>query len=239
MSIRDWLTEAKEAGLDSIPGTAAEILDDEVRWVLTKGKLPTATWIEVVTTAHELGMPSQLDDDVRPRRPARATGSPTCAAAPAPGPTGGFTEFVPLPFIHHNAPVYLAGLARPGPDAARQPGGARDGPAAAARRDRQHPDLLGQARRRRRRGDAARRRQRPRRHADGGDDQPDGRLASTARARPSPSSRRSPAAAGRPARQRTTTYGAGAARSGAAAAAPLATASRLARRGPSGQAARA
>ena len=58
MSIRDWLTAAKEAGLDSIPGTAAEILDDEVRWVLTKGKLPTATWVEVVTTAHELGIRS-------------------------------------------------------------------------------------------------------------------------------------------------------------------------------------
>ena len=50
--MRDWLVEAKEAGLDSIPGTAAEILDDEVRWVLTKGKLPTASWVEVVTTAH-------------------------------------------------------------------------------------------------------------------------------------------------------------------------------------------
>ena len=48
MSIRDWLTAAQEAGLDTIPGTAAEILDDEVRWVLTKGKLPTATWVEVV-----------------------------------------------------------------------------------------------------------------------------------------------------------------------------------------------
>ena len=46
--IRDWLTELQEAGLDTIPGTAAEILDDEVRWVLTKGKLPAATWVEVV-----------------------------------------------------------------------------------------------------------------------------------------------------------------------------------------------
>src|SRR5690606_22036222 len=45
--IRDWLRELREAGLDTIPGTAAEILDDEVRWVLTKGKLPTATWVEV------------------------------------------------------------------------------------------------------------------------------------------------------------------------------------------------
>src|SRR5260370_21960713 len=56
--IREWLTSLREAGLDTIPGTAAEILDDEVRWVLTKGKLPTSMWIEVVTTAHEVGLRS-------------------------------------------------------------------------------------------------------------------------------------------------------------------------------------
>ena len=53
-----WLTELRDAGLGSIPGTAAEILDDEVRGVLTKGKLPAATWVEVVSTAHRLGIPS-------------------------------------------------------------------------------------------------------------------------------------------------------------------------------------
>src|SRR5205085_2201848 len=58
VSIKDWLESLRDAGLDTIPGTAAEILDDEVRWVLTKGKLPTATWVEVVTTAHELGIRS-------------------------------------------------------------------------------------------------------------------------------------------------------------------------------------
>src|SRR5690606_12113055 len=58
VSIRDFLTSLREAGLDTIPGTAAEILDDDVRWVLTKGKLPTATWVEVVGTAHELGIRS-------------------------------------------------------------------------------------------------------------------------------------------------------------------------------------
>ena len=58
LSFRDFLLAAKEAGLDSIPGTAAEILDDDVRWILTKGKLPTAKWIEVVTTAHQVGLPS-------------------------------------------------------------------------------------------------------------------------------------------------------------------------------------
>ena len=57
LSIRDWLAAAQEAGLDTIPGTAAEILDDDVRWMLTKGKLPAATWIEVITTAHSAGHP--------------------------------------------------------------------------------------------------------------------------------------------------------------------------------------
>ena len=58
LSIEDFLLKAREAGLGSLPGTAAEILDDEVRWVLTKGKLPTRTWIEVVSTAHRLGIPT-------------------------------------------------------------------------------------------------------------------------------------------------------------------------------------
>lgn len=58
LSIREWLTSLREAGLGSIPGTAAEILDDEIRWVLTKGKLPTSMWVEVVTTAHEVGLRS-------------------------------------------------------------------------------------------------------------------------------------------------------------------------------------
>ena len=115
MSIREWLQAAREAGLDSIPGTAAEILDDEVRWILTKGKLPTEAWLEVVTTAHELGIPStstmmygHVDHPghwVAHIRLLRQTQMRT----------GGFTEFVPLPFIHTNAPVYLAGVARPGP----------------------------------------------------------------------------------------------------------------------------
>ena len=58
LSFRDFLTAAKEAGVDSLPGTAAEILDDDVRWVLTKGKLPAATWLEVVCTAHAVGLPT-------------------------------------------------------------------------------------------------------------------------------------------------------------------------------------
>ncbi|TAM85666.1 MAG: 7,8-didemethyl-8-hydroxy-5-deazariboflavin synthase, partial [Jatrophihabitans sp.] len=115
MSIRDWLAAAKDAGLDTIPGTAAEILDDDVRWLLTKGKLPAATWIEVITTAHELGIRSSstmmyghVDN------PAHWLGHFRTLAR-IQDRTGGFTEFVALPFIHTNAPIYLAGVARPGP----------------------------------------------------------------------------------------------------------------------------
>ncbi|MEV4613879.1 bifunctional FO biosynthesis protein CofGH [Kitasatospora sp. NPDC049258] len=117
LSIRDWLQQAKEAGLDSIPGTAAEILDDEVRWVLTKGKLPAATWVEVVSTAHELGIRSSSTMMYgHVDTPAHWLGHLRLLAR-IQQRTGGFTEFVTLPFIHTNAPVYLAGIARPGPTA--------------------------------------------------------------------------------------------------------------------------
>jgi FO synthase len=115
LSIRDWLVEAKAAGVDSLPGTAAEILDDDVRWVLTKGKLPAAEWVEVVTTAHELGIPTtstmmygHVDT------PAHWVAHLKLLRS-IQERTGGFTEFVLLPFVHHNAPIYLAGLARTGP----------------------------------------------------------------------------------------------------------------------------
>ncbi|MEU8260293.1 bifunctional FO biosynthesis protein CofGH [Micromonospora sp. NPDC048999] len=113
--VKEWLLQLRDAGLDTIPGTAAEILDDEVRWVLTKGKLPAAAWVEVVTTAHELGI--------------RSSSTMMYGHVDHPGHwlahfrvlagvqdrTGGFTEFVALPFVHTNAPIYLAGIARPGP----------------------------------------------------------------------------------------------------------------------------
>ncbi|MEU7166839.1 bifunctional FO biosynthesis protein CofGH [Streptomyces morookaense] len=115
MSIREWLAEAKAAGLDSIPGTAAEILDDEVRWVLTKGKLPTATWVEVIRTAHELGIRSSSTMMYGHVDQPRHWLGHLRLLAQIQQETGGFTEFVTLPFIHTNAPVYLAGIARPGP----------------------------------------------------------------------------------------------------------------------------
>jgi FO synthase len=115
MSIRDWLTMLREAGLDTIPGTAAEILDDEVRWVLTKGKLPAATWAEVVTTAHEVGIRSSSTMMYGHVDHPRHWLGHFRVLAGIQDRTGGFTEFVALPFVHTNAPIYLAGVARPGP----------------------------------------------------------------------------------------------------------------------------
>ncbi|QBR92126.1 bifunctional FO biosynthesis protein CofGH [Nocardioides euryhalodurans] len=120
LSIEDFLVKARESGLDTIPGTAAEILDDDVRWVLTKGKLPTSTWIEVVSTAHRVGLrssstmmyghvdhPAHWVAHLRVLRRVQDTAHEHGVE--------GFTEFVPLPFVHHSAPLYLAGVARPGP----------------------------------------------------------------------------------------------------------------------------
>jgi FO synthase len=115
VSVRDWLIELRDAGLDTIPGTAAEILDDEVRWVLTKGKLPTATWVEVITTAHELGIRSSSTMMYGHVDHPRQWLAHFRVLAGIQDRTGGFTEFVALPFVHTNAPIYLAGIARPGP----------------------------------------------------------------------------------------------------------------------------
>jgi FO synthase len=115
VSVREWLTDLRDAGLDTIPGTAAEILDDDVRWVLTKGKLPASTWIEVVSTAHSLGIRSSSTMMYgHVDHPGHWLGHLRTLAR-LQDATGGLTEFVALPFVHRNAPIYLAGVARPGP----------------------------------------------------------------------------------------------------------------------------
>jgi FO synthase len=115
LPVREWLIRAREAGLDSVPGTAAEILDDDVRWVLTKGKLPAAAWIDVITTAHELGLPTTATMMYgHVDTPAHWVGHLRVIRG-IQERTGGFTEFVLLPFVHASSPIYLAGLARPGP----------------------------------------------------------------------------------------------------------------------------
>jgi FO synthase len=115
LSIEDFLLKAREAGLGSLPGTAAEILDDEIRWVLTKGKLPTRTWIEVITTAHRIGLPTTSTMMYGHVDHPRHWVAHLRVLSRIQEETGGFTEFVPLPFVHTSAPIYLAGVARPGP----------------------------------------------------------------------------------------------------------------------------
>jgi FO synthase len=115
LSIEDFLIKARESGLGSLPGTAAEILDDEVRWILTKGKLPTRTWVEVVTTAHQVGIPTTSTMMYGHVDNPRHWVGHLRVLSRIQDETGGFTEFVPLPFVHTSAPIYLAGVARPGP----------------------------------------------------------------------------------------------------------------------------
>ena len=114
MPLRDYLRMMKDEGLGSIPGTAAEILDDRVRKELSPNKLPVARWVEIITAAHELGIPTtstmmyghveEPADWVRHVLLLRAIQKRT----------GGFTEFVPLGFIHENTRLYRHGGARPG-----------------------------------------------------------------------------------------------------------------------------
>jgi FO synthase len=115
LSIADFLVTARERGLGSLPGTAAEILDDEVRWVLTRGKLPARTWVEVITTAHRLGIPTTSTMMYGHVDNPRHWVAHLRVIAAIQDETGGFTEFVPLPFVHTSSPIYLAGAARPGP----------------------------------------------------------------------------------------------------------------------------
>ena len=114
MPVLDYLQMMKDEGLGSIPGTAAEILDDRVRQELSPNKLPAARWVEIITAAHALGIPStstmmyghveEPADWVRHLLLLRGIQKRT----------GGFTEFVPLGFIHENTRLYRHGGARPG-----------------------------------------------------------------------------------------------------------------------------
>jgi 7,8-didemethyl-8-hydroxy-5-deazariboflavin synthase CofH subunit len=115
MVLRDYLTMLRDNGLGTLPGTAAEILDDEVRQVLSRNKLSTAQWREVISTAHSCGIrststlmyghvetPAHWVNQLRLLRDIQDQ-------------TGGFTEFVPLGFVHQNTILFHQGLSRPGP----------------------------------------------------------------------------------------------------------------------------
>jgi FO synthase len=115
LSLRDFLAQLKEAGLGTLPGTAAEILDDEVRAIICPDKVNTEQWLEVVRTAHQLGLRTtstiMYGHVERPISWARHL----LRLRDLQAETGGFTEFVPLPFVHMEAPMYLRGQARKGP----------------------------------------------------------------------------------------------------------------------------
>jgi FO synthase len=117
MSIRDYLAMLRDNGLDTLPGTAAEILHDDVRQLISKYKLNAGAWEEIIRTAHSLGIrststlmyghvesPEHWVDQLLMFRRIQSD-------------TGGFTEFVPLGFVHNNTRLYLEGLSRPGPTA--------------------------------------------------------------------------------------------------------------------------
>jgi FO synthase len=110
-----YLERLRDVGLASLPGTAAEILDDEVRRVICPDKVTTAQWLEVHDTAHRLGLRSTTTIMFGSVEGPRSWARHLLALRGQQQRTGGFTEFVPLPFVHMEAPIYLKGLARPGP----------------------------------------------------------------------------------------------------------------------------
>lgn len=115
VAIEDLLLELKKAGLASLPGTAAEILDDEVRDLICPDKLRTGQWLDVMRTAHRLGIKStstiMFGHLEQPLHWARHL----LLLRDLQQETRGFTEFVPLPFVHMESPLYRRGKARPGP----------------------------------------------------------------------------------------------------------------------------
>ena len=114
MKLRDYLKMLREAGLGSLPGTAAEILDDRVRTVISRNKLSQAQWMEVITTAHELGIPTTSTMMYGHVEQPRDWVNHLLLLRAIQQQTGGFTEFVPLGFIHERTRLYHSGLARPG-----------------------------------------------------------------------------------------------------------------------------
>ncbi len=115
LPVAQYLTRLKAAGLGTLPGTAAEILDDEIRDVLCHDKLNTQQWLDTIETAHAVGFRTtatiMFGHIESPRHWARHLLRIRALQAR----TGGFTEFVPLPFVHMEAPMYLKGMARKGP----------------------------------------------------------------------------------------------------------------------------
>lgn len=115
MSLRDYLMMLRDSGLDTLPGTAAEILDDEVRHVLSRNKVSVAQWQEVIRTAHSCGIRSTSTLMYGHTETPTHWVDQMLMLRGMQNETGGFTEFVPLAFIHTNTILFQQGLSRPGP----------------------------------------------------------------------------------------------------------------------------
>jgi len=113
--VREFLARLKEAGLGTLPGTAAEILDDDVRRYLCPDKIRTSQWAQVMLTAHELGLKATATIMFGHIDHHRSWARHLDVIRQIQARTGGFTELVPLPFVHMGAPIWLNGKARPGP----------------------------------------------------------------------------------------------------------------------------
>ena len=115
LSLPTFLAQLREAGLSSLPGTAAEILDDEIRAVICPDKVNTAQWLEVMAAAHGLGLRTTATIMFGHVDAAENWARHLTRVRNLQARTGGFTEFVPLPFVYMEAPIYLKARARRGP----------------------------------------------------------------------------------------------------------------------------
>jgi FO synthase len=115
LSLDEYLGELRDTGLGSLPGTAAEILDDEVRRVICPDKVTTEQWLRVHDTAHRVGLRSNVTMMFGHVESSRSWARHLLRAREQQLRSGGFTEFVPLPFVHMEAPLWLRGRARSGP----------------------------------------------------------------------------------------------------------------------------
>ena len=115
MGVREYLGHLRDAGLNTLPGTAAEILDDDVRQSLCPDKLNSMQWLEVMEAAHDVGLKTTATIMYGHIEGPRHWASHLLQIRDLQRRTGGFTEFVPLPFIHMEAPLYLKGKTRKGP----------------------------------------------------------------------------------------------------------------------------
>lgn len=115
MALRDYLCMLRDNGLDTLPGTAAEVLDDEVRHILSRNKLSVAEWQEVIRTAHQCGIRSTSTLMYGHMETPAHWVRQLALFRRIQSETGGFTEFVPLGFVHQNTLLFQQGLARTGP----------------------------------------------------------------------------------------------------------------------------